>query len=75
MPKEEECPKTERGFPAGSAVKNIPAMLDWGHRFDSCVGKTPWRQAWQPTQYSCLENPTDRGAWQTTVPGLTKSWT
>ena len=24
-----------------------------------------------PLQYSCLENPMDRGAWQ----GLTKSWT
>ena len=25
-------------------------------------GKIPWRRAWQPTQYSCLENPMDRGA-------------
>ena len=25
-------------------------------------------------QYSCLENPTDRGAWQATVHGITKSW-
>ena len=24
-------------------------------------------------QYSCLENPMDRGAWQATVPGITKS--
>ena len=32
-----------------------------------------WRRKWQPTQYSCLENPTDRGAWQTTVNGITKS--
>ena len=28
-----------------------------------------------PLQYSCLENPMDRGAWQTTVPGDIKSWT
>ena len=27
-----------------------------------------------PLQYSCLENPTDRGAWQATVHGITKSW-
>ena len=27
-----------------------------------------------PFQYSCLENSTDRGAWQATVHGLTKSW-
>ena len=24
---------------------------------------TPWRRKWQPLQYSCLENPMDRGAW------------
>ena len=28
-----------------------------------------------PLQCSCLENPTDRGAWWTTVPGVAKSWT
>ena len=26
-------------------------------------------------QYSCLENPMDRGAWQATVHRITKSWT
>ena len=25
-------------------------------------------------QYSCLENPIDRGAWRAVVPGVTKSW-
>ena len=28
-----------------------------------------------PLQYSCLENPTDRGAWQTTVRRVTESRT
>ena len=28
-----------------------------------------------PLQYSCLENSMDRGAWQSTVHGVTKSWT
>ena len=28
-----------------------------------------------PLQYSCLENPMDRGAWQATVHGDAKSWT
>ena len=27
-----------------------------------------------PLQYSCLENPMDRGAWQAMVHGVTKSW-
>ena len=26
-------------------------------------------------QFSCLGNPMDRGAWQATVYGVTKSWT
>ena len=28
-----------------------------------------------PLQYSCLENPTERGAWWAAVPRVTKSWT
>ena len=28
-----------------------------------------------PLQYSCLENPMDRGAWRATVHGVAKSWT
>ena len=28
-----------------------------------------------PLQYSCLENPMDRGAWYATVYGVAKSWT
>ena len=29
-------------------------------RFDPWVRKIPWRRKWQPLQYFCLENPTDR---------------
>ena len=29
-------------------------------RFDSQVEKIPWKRAWQPLQYSCLQNPMDR---------------
>ena len=28
-----------------------------------------------PLQYSCLENPRDRGAWWTTIYGVAQSWT
>ena len=28
-----------------------------------------------PLQYSCLENPIDRGTWQVTVHRITKTWT
>ena len=32
-------------------------------KFNPWVWKIPWRKKWQPTPYSCLENPMDRGAW------------
>ena len=35
----------------------------------------PLEKDGNPLQYSCLENPMDRGAWQATVHGVTKSWT
>ena len=44
-------------------------------RFHPWTGKSPWRRKWQPLQYSCLRNPMDRGAWQATVRGVTKSQT
>ena len=33
-----------------------------------------WSRKWQPLQYSCLENSTNRRAWQATVHGAAKSW-
>ena len=36
-------------------------------RVDPWVRKTPGRGHGNPLQYSCLENPMDRGAWQATV--------
>ena len=38
-------------------------------------GRTPRRELGNPLQYSGLENPMDRGAWQATVHGVTKSQT
>ena len=38
-------------------------------------GRSPWSWAWQPTWYSCLENPMDRGAWKATVHKVAKSRT
>ena len=39
------------------------------------LGRYPGERYGNPLQYSCLENPMDRGAWQATVRGVTKSWT
>ena len=44
-----------------------------GCRLNPWVGKIPWRRAWQPVQYSCLENPIDSGAWWAAVHRVTKS--
>ena len=65
------------GFPGGMVVKNLPASAGDVKRlrFNSWVRKILWRRAWQPLQYSCLENPMDRGAWQATVHRVAKSWT
>ena len=44
--------------------------------FNPWARKIPWKREWQPIpRYSCLENSRDRGAWQTTVHGVAKSWT
>ena len=41
----------------------------------SGLGRSPRKGNGHPLQYSCLENPTDGGAWQATVHGVTKSGT
>ena len=38
------------------------------------LGRSPGGGHGDPLQYSCLENYMDRGAWQATVGGVTKSW-
>ena len=40
---------------------------------EACYLSTPING--NPLQYSCLENPMDRGAWQATVHGVAKSRT
>ena len=37
-------------------------------------GRSPGGGHGNPLQYSCLENPMDRGAWRATVHRTTKSW-
>ena len=41
----------------------------------SRLGRSPGGEHGNPLQYSCLENPMDRGAWQATVHSAAKSWT
>ena len=39
------------------------------------LGRSPGGENDNPLQYSCLENPTDRGVWGTTIHKVTKRWT
>ena len=67
-------PFSRNCFPGGSEVKasacnagdlsSIPGL-----------GRPPGEGNGNPLQYSCLENPMDRGAWWATVHGVTKSRT
>ena len=62
------------GFPGGTVVKNPPANAgDTGSI--SGLGKLPGEGNGNRLQYSCLENPMDKRAWQATVHGVTKSQT
>ena len=65
------------GFPGGSVVKNPPAntgdtraagLILWS-------GRCPGEGNGNLFQYSCLENPMDRGPSWTTAHGVTNSWT
>ena len=68
----------EEGFPGGAGGKEpLPAnagdMRDTGSI--SVGGRSPGGEHGNPLQYSCLENPMDRGAWQATVYSVAKSQT
>ena len=60
------------GFSGGSVVKNLLANVeDVGLILGS--GRYPGGGNGNPIQYSHLENPKDRGAWQATVNGVVES--
>ena len=62
------------GFPGGSEVKASACNAeDLGSVPGS--GRYPGEGNSNPLQYSCLENPMDRGAWWATVHGVAKSRT
>ena len=62
------------GFPCGPAGKESARNAeDLGSI--SGLGRSPGERNTNLAQYSCLENPTDRGVWQSTVHGVTKSQT
>ena len=56
------------GFPGGTSGEVSPARA-WDIRDMGSgpgLGRFPGREHGNPLQYSCLENPMDRGAWRAT---------
>ena len=53
------CQHLERWLPCWCSGKEstCPCRRHKRRGFDTWVGKIPCRRVWQPTQYSCLENP------------------
>ena len=62
------------GFPGGSDDKESACNAGDLGSIPGLKGY-PGRGHGNPLQYSCLENPTNRGAWQAVVHGVTKSRT
>ena len=68
------------GFPGGTSGKEPACWCwRWEMRWDESLipglGRSPGGVNGNPPQYSCLENPIDRGAWWATVYGVAKSRT
>jgi len=77
MQRKDNMKAQEAGFPGGSVVKNPPvnAGNTGGVGLIPESGRSPGEEHGNPLQYSCLGNPTDRGAWWATVNGFTKTGT
>ena len=55
----------------GLVVKNLSASAGDAGSIPG-LGRTPGEGEGYPLQYSCVENPMDRGAWNVTLHGVTK---
>ena len=63
-----------RGFPGGSEVKASASNVGDPDSIPGS-GRSLGEGNGNPLQYSCLENPMDRGAWWAIVHGVAKCWT
>ena len=59
----------------GGSVAKEPACQCRRRGFNPGLGRSPGERNGNPLQYSCMENPMGRGAWQATIHGAPKSWT
>ena len=65
------------GIPADAMVKSLSPNVGYTEDVGSTPGsgRFPGGRNGNPRQDTCLENPMDRGAWQSTVHGAVKSQT
>ena len=68
---------SKRDFTVGIMVKNLPVNAEGARDMSSIpgLGRSPGVGNGNPPKCSCLENSMDRGAWEATIHGVTKSWT
>ena len=76
-----EINHSDFGGDSSPRVMEIKTKIESAYRWRSCgrasgsilgLGRSPGKGNGNPLQYSCLGNPTDRGAWQATVHGVMK---
>ena len=60
------------GFPGGSEDKASACNAGDPGSIPG-LGRSPGEGNGNPLQYSCLENPMERGSWQATVHGVAKN--
>ena len=68
------CLGQDWGFPGGSGGKEYTCNAGDLNLIPGLERSSGEGNAY-PVQYSCLENPMDRGVWQATAHGIMKSWT
>ena len=66
------CVNKQTGFPGGSDSKEF-ACSEGEPGSVPGWGRSPGEGNGYPLQYSCLENPMDRGAWWAIVHGVAES--
>ena len=72
-----QCLWLTGGFPGGTGGKEPVCYAGgiWDLSSIPGLGRPPGGEHGNPLQYSCLENPTDRGGWWATVKRVAKSQT
>ena len=67
--------KKRESFPGGASGKEPACQCRRQEKRVRSLGQEDPLEEGMALQDSCLESPTDRGAWRATVRGVAKSWT